>query len=179
MESQESPVKGILYDTIRNIGEKKIEVAISKGDSKKIIQEILNKSIIKIKKLTKNSTEEQLTLATGLLHYLLTVSLIDSQRKITIDDNKIDIVIPNTKKLKDNPNDSIIIQIISNNESPDSILQKLSSIQPNQNNIWFITDKPISNNNSYTIEENYVKILEDIQEFYSMRKKSQLKIFKV
>jgi len=42
-------------------------------------------------------------LATGLLHYLLTNALISSQRKVTYNDNELDIVIPDTKTLEKDP----------------------------------------------------------------------------
>jgi hypothetical protein len=47
--------------------------------------------------------------AESLMHYLLTISFISSQRKVSQNKVEIDIIIPDLKTLNTNPDDSIII----------------------------------------------------------------------
>jgi hypothetical protein len=83
-------------------------------------------------------------LSEALLHFMLTVCTLPSERKIQVnDDLLIDIVIPNLQSLKKNPLKSIIIGIIKNEEDLAKI-PRLGSLQPNHKNIWVITPMPLS-----------------------------------
>ncbi len=179
-----SPVKDILYQEITNISEDKIKLEISKNNSSKIISQIISNCFPKIQRISTNINEDLGVFAEGLMHYLLTISLIPSQRKISKNNVEIDIVIPDVLTLNSSPKDSLIILFPkSKNENliKKRILE-LETIQPIKENIWAVLDHNlISNYRTYLIqnEDNTLnKILDDINKFNSSRKQNKLKIMR-
>jgi hypothetical protein len=91
-----------------------------------------------------NKDETIAVLSETLLHFMLTVSTLPSERKIQVKDNlTIDVVIPSLQSLKRTPDKSIIIEIIRNKMDSDKISQ-LEFLQPNHKNIWLISVIPFS-----------------------------------
>jgi len=91
-----------------------------------------------------NKDETIVVLSEALLHFMLTVSTLPSERKIQVKDNPtIDVVIPSLQSLKRTPDKSIIIEIIRNKMDSDKISQ-LEFLQPNHKNIWLISVIPFS-----------------------------------
>ena len=81
-------------------------------------------------------------LCEALLHFMLTVSTLLSERKVEIRYSlTIDVVIPNLLTLKRRPDKSIIVQIIKDVEDFNKIAQ-LELLQPHSQNIWVISSKP-------------------------------------
>jgi len=97
MSEEINPIKEYLFGYIEKseeivglIAEKKFDVIINK-----IIENCYDKIILMDKK------EEAIgVLATGILHYLLTNALLNSQRKIDHNGIELDIVIPDVKTLE-------------------------------------------------------------------------------
>ncbi len=183
MES-DSPVKDILYEELNNISEKNIQLEISKNNSPKIIQEIITNCKSKILHLHGDRDENYGILAESLMHFLMTIALIPSQRKVSVDNLDLDIVIPDLKLLKEKPEDSLIISFPKSGNI-DRINQRISEIRKLtlQENIWVVlhSDLPL-NEKKYLIgieQNSFNKILDDIMKFLSKRKQSKLKIFKV
>ena len=179
-----SPVKDILYQEITNISEDNIQLEISKNNSSKIISQIISKCSPKIQKISTSIDEDLGNFAEGLMHYLLTVSLIPSQRKISKNNVEIDIVIPDVLTLNSSPKDSLIILFPkSKNENliKKRILE-LETIQPIKENIWIVLNHNLQfRNQTYLIqnEDNSLnKILDDINKFNSSRNQNKLKIMK-
>ena len=118
------------------------------------------------------------------MHYLLTISLIPSQRKVSQKNVEIDIIIPDLKTLNLNPKDAIIIYFpkIGNEERIKHGILKLEKIQPVKENIWLVllSDLQIKNKTYHTDNNDgsFTKILDDITEFLSSRKQSKFKIIK-
>jgi len=112
-------VKDILYSTINNIGKEWIRSDITSDInlSKKYIELINPECITKIN-VESNVSDMDETIAVlgeALLHFMLTVSTIPSERKIQVKDNLIlDVVIPILQSLYRTPDKSIIIEIIRN-----------------------------------------------------------------
>jgi hypothetical protein len=78
----------------------------------------------------------------ALLHFMLTVSTLPSERKVEIRYSlTIDVVIPNLLTLKRRPDKSIIVQIIKDVEDFNKISQ-LEFLQPHSQNIWVISSNP-------------------------------------
>ena len=91
-----------------------------------------------------NKDETIVFLSEALLHFMLTVSTLPSERKIQVKDNPtIDVVIPSLQSLNRTPDKSIIIEIIRNKIDSDKISQ-LEFLQPNHKNIWLISVIPFS-----------------------------------
>jgi hypothetical protein len=179
-----SPVKDILYQEIANISEDVIQLEISKNNSSKIISQIISKCTTKIQKISTSFDEDLGIFAEGLMHYLLTVSLIPSQRKISKNNVEIDIVIPDILTLNSNPKDSLII-LFPKSKNENMIKKRISElerIQPIKENIWVVLHHNLQlKNQTYLIQNDdnsLKKILDDINKFYSSRKQSKLKIMK-
>ncbi len=179
-----SPVKDILYQEIANISEDAIQLEISKNNSSKIISQIISKCTTKIQKISTSFDEDLGIFAEGLMHYLLTVSLIPSQRKISKNNVEIDIVIPDILTLNSNPKDSLII-LFPKSKNENMIKKRISElerIQSIKENIWIVLHHNLQlKNQTYLIQNDdnsLKKILDDINKFYSSRKQSKLKIMK-
>jgi len=173
------PVKDILYQEIANISEDAIQLEISKNNSSEIISQIISKCSTKIQKISTSLDEDLGIFAEGLMHYLLTVSLIPSQRKISKNNVEIDIVIPDILTLNSSPKDSLII-LFPKSKNENLIKKRISeleTIQPIKENIWVVLDHNlISNYRTYLIqnEDNTLnKILDDINKFNSSRKQNK------
>ena len=177
-------VKDLLYQELAKITEEKIQLDISKGRSSKSIVEIMSRCHPKILQSGGNIDENVGIFAESLMHYLLTISLIPSQRKVSQNNVEIDIIIPDLKTLNSNPKDSIIIYFpkIGNEERIKHGILKLEKIQPVKENIWLVllSDLQIKNKTYHTDNNDgsFTKILDDITEFLSSRKQSKFKIIK-
>jgi hypothetical protein len=171
-------VKDILYSTIESIGKERIRSDITSNInfSEKYIDAIMAECITKIN-VESNADNNEGTIATlgeALLHFMLTISALPSERKIQIKDNPIiDVVIPNLQSLKRTPDKSIIIEFIRGNLDLDKISQ-LEFIVPNYKNIWLISAIPFSKPkytiyglfpNTGLLNNNYSSIIIDINNF--------------
>jgi hypothetical protein len=97
----------------------------------------------------------------ALLHFMLTVSTLPSERKVEIRYGlTIDVVIPNLLTLKRRPDKSIIAQIIKDVEDFNKISQ-LEFLQPHGQNIWVISSKPFLTTrcSEYLVFPNFAYIL--------------------
>jgi len=90
-------VKDLLYQELAKITEEKIQLDISKGQSSKSIVEIMSSCYPKILHIGGNVDENVGIFAESLMHYLLAISLIPSQRKVSQNNVEIDIIISDLK----------------------------------------------------------------------------------
>ncbi len=178
MES--TPIKDILYGQINQLTESRILQEISSKNHGKIINEILTRCIPIISKLDGDDFETFGTFAESMMHYLLTNALIPSQRKITIKNTEIDVVIPDSRILDASPKDALVLFFAktSDHDTITKHLEKLQKVQPIKENIWIISksklDVPYK---TYEIE-NISTILDDINDFLDSKKQSKFRIFK-
>jgi hypothetical protein len=174
-----SPIKDLLYQTLQSIPENIIQQKIAQNPQS-LMQEIFSKA--GIDSLGENKTENYEAFAESLLHYLLTNALIPSQRKVTIDQIEIDIIIPDTRTLKSSSNDTIIIVFpkTDNTETILSRLEEISTIQPKIENIWLIQKTSLGlPYRTYEIDgsHSFFNIIDDLK--MSDKAQSKFKIFKV
>ena len=145
-------IKPSLYSVIEEVGKEKIQTEITSNikSSRKYVDFIMKTCITK---LASESNEEEddyfyetvvTTLSEALLHFMLTICTLPSERKILIkDDLVVDVIIPNLQSLKTKSDKSVIIQIIK--EKPElNKISRLEFLQPNHKNIWLISAKPVS-----------------------------------
>jgi hypothetical protein len=141
-------IKDILYSTIETIGNNRIRCDITSNIdlSGKYIDLIMAECVTKIN-LEPNVSDKDETIAVlceALLHFMLTVCSLPSERKIRIKDNlSIDVVVPNMTSLNMTPDKSIIIEIMRN-EADLNRIAELELLQPNSKNIWLISVTPFS-----------------------------------
>jgi len=179
-------IKEILYKAITNYEEHKIVSDIAQGDSQKTINTILCDCIPLLEDLDGEKSEKIVSFAEGFIHYLLTVALIPSQRKISFNSVDVDVVIPDIKTLSSSPQDVLVIAFPKTSD-PKSIkkrVKELTKIQPYNENIWFVLNNDLALDvKTYHVNhdnrESFSNILNDIIWFISNKKQSKLKIFKI
>jgi hypothetical protein len=168
-------IRKILYSEIEDIGKEKIQAKITSNikSSQQYIDMIMNECITK---LTSESNDDDVTIATlceVLLHFMLTICTLPSERKIRVKNDLIlDVIIPNLQSLKTKPDKSIIIQIIKDKMMDLNKTSQLEFLQPNHENIWLISAKPLSATKytTYTVFpnsglHNYSNIIIHINDF--------------
>lgn len=180
-------ISALLYSTIAEIGKEKIqsEIALDIKQSKYYIELIINNC----KKRIDNVDEDAVgSLCEALLHFMLTISILPSMRKVAFNGTVLDIVIPSLRVLKTSPENSVVILISKGSEN--IIQEKISHIkrfQPNEKNLWIVSEKPLPlpcvnyslNQNGILSEEknNYSHLIIDIDKFLHEKGDKSLKIF--
>ena len=182
MDEEVNPIKDYLFDYINN--SKTIPQLISEKKFDVIINDVTNNCYDKI--ITMAEKDEAIgVLATGLLHYLLTNSLISSQRKVEYQGQEIDIVIPGIKTLEKDAKKSLIICIpkSSNQETIKKKLEELEKIQPEKSNIWLVLSENIDmERRSFVLEKEnntFSKIIFEIAQFSNVGGANKFKILKI
>jgi hypothetical protein len=172
-------IKQILYLEIENIGKEKIQAKINSNieSSQKYIDKIMSKCITKLTYESNNDDDYfNITIATlceVLLHFMLTICTLPSERKIRVKNDLIlDVIIPNLQSLKIKPDKSIIIQVIKDKMMDLNKTSQLEFLQPNRENIWLISAKLLSTTKYTTYSvfpnagvHNYSNIIIDIDNF--------------
>lgn len=178
-------ITDLLYQAISDYQEKRILSDIAQGGSSDVISAIFSHCVSNLDKIGGDMPETRGVLAEGLVHYMLTVALIPSQRKTTLGTIDIDIAIPDARTLSSSPEDAVII-CFSKTDQIQTIreqVDKLKKIQPKSTNIWIVTDKPVSSDAKvYSLDENqftFANIINDLISFSSSKKQSKLKIFRI
>lgn len=169
-------IKQTLYSVIEDEeGREKIQTEITSDIklSRKYIELIMSKCIAK---LDSESNDDDFyativtTLSEALLHFMLTICTLPSERKIPIkNDLSLDVIIPSLQILKIRPEKSIIVQFI---KDLNKVLE-LESLQPHHKNIWLVSAKPLSTLKYTTyhvlpnakLDNKYSNIIIDIDNF--------------
>ncbi len=183
MQEESNPVKDYLFDYLSKSKEK-IEKLISKKKFSEIIDNVIANCYDKI--ITLGEKDESVgVLATGLLHYLLTNALINSQRKVEYNGIEIDIVIPDIKTLEKDPKKTLLICIpkSSNKNIIEEKISQLEKIQPEKENIWIVLSENVSINQKYFLlsKENnsFSKIIVEIAQFSNVHGTNKFKILRI
>jgi hypothetical protein len=148
-------IKQILYSVIEDeIGKEKIQTEITSDIklSRKYIELIMSKCIAK---LDSESNDDDIdddyfyattvtALSEALLHFMLTICTLPSERKIaTKNDLALDVIIPSLQSLKVKPEKSVIVQFIKERTDLNKVSQ-LESLEPHHKNVWLVSAKPLS-----------------------------------
>lgn len=179
---EDSLIKSILYGELSQITESKVHLEFLKNNHAKIVKEILNRCIPKILEIKGDPYENFGIFAESMMHYLLTNALIPSQRKITIRNLDIDVIIPDSKTLDLSPKDAIILHFVKTQdyEVSKKYLEKLEEIQPFKENVFVITKTRLEiPYKQYEIENTkFAGILDEINGFLLTKPQSKFRIFK-
>lgn len=171
-------IKQTLYSVIEDeVGKEKIQTEITSDIklSRKYIELIMSKCIAKLHSELNAGfyTTIVATLSEALLHFMLTICTLPSERKIaTKNDLALDVIIPSLQSLKIKPEKSIIVQFIKEKMDLNKVSQ-LESLQPHHKNIWLISAKPLSTTKYTTyyvltnaeLDNKYSNIIIDIDNF--------------
>jgi len=150
-------IKQILYSVIEEIGRENIQLNISSNImfSQKYIDIIMNRCITRLtyeSDIYDHSLDIIIAvLCEALLHFMLTISSLPSERKVEIKD---------------------VIQIIRDKKTDLTKVKKVEVLQPNSQNIWCISPRPLSiaKYTEYSMfpdhrSHKYSNILTDIDKF--------------
>jgi len=183
MQEEPNQIKDYLFDYLSKSDEK-IQKLILNEKFSEIIDDVITNCYDKI--ITLGEKDESVgILATGLLHFLLTNALLNSQRKVKYNGVEIDIVIPDLKTLEKDPKQTLIIYIpkTSNKKEIEQRLMELYKIQPEKQNIWLVLSQELDfENRSYIIQKDdqtFSKIIFDIAGFVNVHGQSKFKILRI
>ena len=182
MDEESNPIKDYLFEYIKNSTTIPELIANKKFDA--IINEIIENCFDKI--ITMDTDDIAVGIfATGMLHYLLTNALLNSQRKINHNGVELDIVIPDVKTLDKDQKKTLLI-CIPKSSNIDIIQEKISQlekIQPIKENIWLVLSKEIQiDKKSYILSkenDSFSKIIFDIAQFSNVHGTSKFKILRI
>ena len=142
-------IKGILYSVIDKIGKEKIRIEVN--SKIEMSEKRCDKILEECKKLMGSGMNDEslADLCEALLHFLLTASLLPSERKVNLKGAELDLVVPSLKMLKKDPDKALVIQIIRENEEL-AELEHTKSMQPYDENIWLVSERKLD-----TYDKNY------------------------
>jgi hypothetical protein len=173
-------VKEVLYSIIDAIGREKIRAEVSSNidrASRMYCEEIVEKCM---KEMGPGASDEELgTLCEALLHFMLTASLLPSERKVAVGGTELDVVIPSTKSLAKNPDKTLVIQVIKTSGDRERVAQA-EHAQPSRNNIWTVSAKSMQiGARNYSLDRDkfhYVSLIADVHTFLADNGTSNLKL---
>src|SRR6185503_5693982 len=172
-------VPSILYSVINEIGKDRIRTDVFSDITLSQVhcEEILKRCKAKLGK--RASPAVIATICEGLLHFMLTTSMLPSQRKSVVRGIELDVVIPSAKGLLNDPEKSIVIQVIKTDVEVAKI-ENAKRLQPNIENIWVISSgQLLTTCRKYDFDtyNSFVRIIIDIHSFVTSRGITGLKLF--
>ncbi len=173
----------ILYSVISEYGEQRILSDIVQGESAEVIKSIFGQCLSKIEK-GEQKPDTLVTISEGLMHFLLTATMIPSKRKTVFQSVDIDIAVPDTVTLGTSPQDVVVI-LFPKTDNVDEIrsqIENMKKVQPNHDNIWIVLQNEAQlDAKTYTLRDSmtFSNIINDLIGFTSSKKQSKLKIFKI
>ena len=182
MSEESNPIKDYLFNYIEK--STTISKLISEQKFDVIIDEIIENCYDKITLMDKKE-ESVGILATGLLHYLLTNALLNSQRKVEYKGLELDIVIPDVRTLEKDAKMTLLILIPKSSDKKiiDEKISQLNEIQPNKDNIWVVLSEDISvDSKSFILSKennSFSKIIFEIAQFSNVGKSNKFKILRI
>ena len=183
MQEEPNPVKDHLFDYLSK-SEERIQKLIFEKKFSEIIDDVIANCYDKI--ITLGEKDESVgVLATGLLHYLLTNALINTQRKVEYQGIEVDIVIPDIKTLEKDPKKTLLICIpkSSSKKIIEEKISQLEKIQSEKENIWVVLSENISiNKKSFVLSKennSFSKIIFEIAQFSNVNGTNKFKILRV
>ena len=182
MREDSNPIKDYLFEYVEKSSTIPELIVNKKFDV--IINEIIENCFDKI--ITMDIKDIAVGIfATGILHYLLTNALLNSQRKINHNGIELDIVIPDVKTLEKDPKKTLLIYIplSSDVKTIQEKITQLEKIQSIKENIWIVLSKEITiNKKSFILSkenDSFSKIIFEIARFSNVHGTSKFKILHI
>lgn len=171
-------IKDVLYSAINDIGRDRIRMDIAADI--KMSEEYCTHIMAKCRgRLGHKADDEMLaTLCEALLHFMLTASLLPSERKVVTHGVDLDIVIPSMRVLGKNPEKSLVIQMVRGDLTTKA--GQAESVQPHRENIWLVSTRQLqTDHRNYHLGSggfSYPRIILDINAFLSEKGDRGLKL---
>lgn len=168
-------IKQVLYAVIDDIGKEKIRADVSSDveSSRKYCAEIVSRCIQELGDEAKGD-EALGTLCEALLHFMLTASLLPSERKVTVDSGiELDLVVPSVKSLAKSPDKTLVVQVIKEAGADMAKINQAQEVQKNADNLWIISAREIDydgrNYHLGSARFEYSSIVTDIHAFLARK----------
>ena len=158
----------VLYSCINEIGKERIQADITSdiAASTKYCEHIIAKCKNKLGNFADDETLG--ILCEAALHFMLTVSLLPSERKVNFRSADLDIVIPSLRSLNKHPDKTLVVQVIKKSNDNAKIKQA-ESVQPHHENIWIISARALNTDHkNYSLDStvySYSNIISDVDTF--------------
>lgn len=182
MHEDPNPIKDYLFEYIKN--SQTIPELISQRKFDTVIDEIIANCYDTVISMDEKDVALGV-LATGILHYLLTSALLNSQRKVVYNGIELDIVIPDTKTLKKDSKMSLVICIPKSSDKQiiEEKISQLEKIQPNKENIWVVLSEYVDlNKKTFVLSKDnasFSKIIFEIAQFSNVGGANKFKILRI
>ena len=160
-------IKNDLYSVLNDCGKDSLQIEFQNNINSSVhkIREIICKTIelrYKNKETLDNDnyddSEKPLSiLCEALLHFLLTITSLPSQRKIILKDLEIDLIIPDLKNLNKDPKKNLIIKFDKDSSTINYVERLHNTISIYRENVWIVSPTPLdinSKNRNYIIYKN-------------------------
>jgi hypothetical protein len=171
-------VKDLLYSAINEMGMEKIRIDVSSDINmcEKYCTEIIKKCSSRLG--CEANDETIASLCEALLHFMLTATLLSSERKVSVQGADLDVVVPSTRILARSPDRSLVIQVVRDDLG--AKLKQAKSVQPHRENIWLVSSKQLQtrhrNYNPGPGSFPYSRIISDISAFLTEKGDCGLKL---
>lgn len=130
--------KALLYSVLERLGRDNLRMEMA-GDSRGAISRVLRSCMDGLRGSGASDAGTLQTLVTALMHYLLTECMIQSERKIALDGEVLDIVIPSMRMLRVNPDGALVILIARGDDGLLAHrLERVYTLQPERRNVWAV-----------------------------------------
>jgi hypothetical protein len=118
------------------------------------------------------------TLCEALLHFMLTASILPSERKVSLHGSDLDVVVPSIRMLGKNPDKALVIQVVRDDLA--ARVAQARSVQPCHENIWLVSARPLqTDHRNYHVGPGnfpYTRIISDISAFLAEKGDRGLKL---
>lgn len=182
MDEEANPIKDYLFEYIKS--SQTIPLLISEKKFDVVIDEIIANCYDKICTMDEKDTAVGV-LATGILHYLLTNALLNSQRKVEYRGMELDIVVPDVKTLEKDSKMSLVICIpktSDKNKIQEKVMQ-LQTVQPVKENIWLVLSEELElDYKPFVLSKDnpsFSKIIFEIAQFSNVNSANKFKILRI
>ncbi|ABK77610.1 hypothetical protein CENSYa_0978 [Cenarchaeum symbiosum A] len=109
-------------------------------------------------------------LLNSMLHYMLTLVMIPTQRKFDEQGTEVDIAIPDMKTVRSSPRDALLICIPALHENREAHAKTVAGMHPEKENVWYVGEGG-SSGRTYSASDGSVnRIIDDINAFFKERK---------
>lgn len=182
MDEEANPIKDYLFEYIDS--SHTIPELISQKKFDAVIDEMITNCYDEVISMDQKDVALGI-FATGILHYLLTNALLNSQRKVEHDGIEVDIVVPDIKTLEKDSKMSLVICIPKSSDKQviEEKITQLEKIQPTKENIWVILSENISLDKKTFVlsKENssFSKIIFEIAQFSNVGGANRFKILRI
>ena len=182
MDEEANPIKDYLFDYIEN--SQTIPELISQKKFDAVIDEIVSNCYDKIITMEQKDIAVGV-LATGILHYLLTNALLNSQRKVEFRGIELDVVVPDVKTLEKDSKMSLIICIPKSSDKQiiEQKISQLEKIQPVKENIWVVLSENMEiGKRTFVLskeDSSFSKIIFEIAQFSNVNGANKFKILRI